>query len=70
MAKELAISIGHHTLGDAMKPHSLLKIEVGNMRSIIGGMAWDEVCHFRKSIYHHHNGFFVSLGPREPRNEV
>ena len=28
MAKELAISIGHHTLGDAMKPHNLLKIEV------------------------------------------
>jgi len=40
MVKKLAISIGHHTLGDAMKPHSLLKIEVGNMRSIIGGMVW------------------------------
>ena len=55
MAKKLIVAIQNHALRDTMKSYNLSKVEISNVGSIIGGMAWDEVSHLGKPIYHYHD---------------
>jgi len=61
VTQELGVLIGYNGKGNAMESYHLSKVEIHNMRCIIGLMAWDEVGHFGEAVYYHHNGILVAL---------
>jgi len=70
MTKELSVPIRNHALGNAMKSHNLLEVEIGYVGGIMGGVTRNKVGHFGESVHHHHDGVLASLSARQTHNEI
>jgi len=70
LTKELGVTIRHNGQGNTVESHHLPKVQVGHMRSIIGLVAWNEVCYLRKAIHNHKDEVLVALGPWKTKYEI
>jgi len=70
MTKELGVTIGQNGQGNTVESYHLPKVQVGHMRSIIGLVAWNEMCHLRKAIYNHKDGVLVALGSGKTKYQI
>jgi len=53
-----------------MELNHFFKVQSGYVSSIVGLVAWNEVCHLWKTINHHKDGVFVPLSLWQAKDEI